>query len=98
MWELDQGFVLPVMTQFLSNLSQYIVVDDCRSKLVAPSGVRSDSGKYFGSAVVPPVHRGAFIHTEERFLRLCGRLHLSNRCAIKPSNRIVCGLTCGELN
>ena len=28
------GSVLSVLTQFLSNRSQYVVVDDCRSKLV----------------------------------------------------------------
>ena len=30
------GSVLPVLTQFFSNRSQYIVVDGCRSKLVNP--------------------------------------------------------------
>ena len=29
-----RGSVLSVLTQFLSNRSQYVVVDDCRSKLL----------------------------------------------------------------
>ena len=29
------GSVLPILTQFLSNLSQHVVVDGCRSKLVS---------------------------------------------------------------
>ena len=33
LWELE-GSVLSVLTQFLSNRSQYVVVDGCRSKLV----------------------------------------------------------------
>ena len=28
------GFVLPLMTQFLSNRSQYVLVDSCQNKLV----------------------------------------------------------------
>ena len=39
------GSVLSVLTQFLSNLSQYVVVDVCRSKLVnLVSGVPQGSG------------------------------------------------------
>ena len=41
------GSVLPVLTQFLSNRLQYVVVDGCRSKLV--NVVRGASGKCFGS-------------------------------------------------
>ena len=38
------GSVLSVMTQFLSNRSQYVVVDGCWSKLVnVVSGVRQES-------------------------------------------------------
>ena len=38
------GSVLSVLPQFLSNLSQYVVVDGCRSKLVnVVSGVPQES-------------------------------------------------------
>ena len=64
------GSVLSVQTEFLSNRSQYIMVDGCRSKLF--NGVMDASGKCFGSAVVPLVHRGGFIYTSgKQDLRLC---------------------------
>ena len=37
----------------------------------------------FGSAVVHPVHRGAFIHSGKQALRLCWRLHV---VAVMPSS------------
>ena len=37
------GSVLSVLTQFLSNRSQHVMVDDCRSKLVDVSGVPQGS-------------------------------------------------------
>ena len=40
----DGGLVLSVLTQFLSNRSQYVMVDGCRSKLVnVVSGVPQGS-------------------------------------------------------
>ena len=40
------GYVLSILTQFLSNRSQHIMVDGCRSKLVDVSGV--PQGSVFG--------------------------------------------------
>ena len=37
------GFVLSILTQFLLNRSQHIMVDGCRSKLVDVSGVPQGS-------------------------------------------------------
>ena len=49
------GSVLSMLTQFLSNRSQQVLVDGCRSKLVnVVSGVPQGS--------VPPVHVGAFFY------------------------------------
>ena len=57
------GSVLSVLTQFLSNRSQYVLVDGCRSKLVnVVSGVAREC---FGPVVVPPVHLGSFFHFGE---------------------------------
>ena len=44
-----------LLTQFLSNRSQHVTVDDCWSKLVnVVSGV--PQGFFFGPIIVPPVH------------------------------------------
>ena len=50
-------------SQFLSNRSQYVVVDGCRSKLVneVSGTVRSASVKCSGSAIVLLAHREAFL-------------------------------------
>ena len=58
------GSVLSILTPFLSNRSQQIMVDGCRSKLVnVPCvSIMSDAGKCFGPVIVPPVHFGAFFH------------------------------------
>ena len=51
------GSVISILTQFLSNRLQHVMVDGCRSKLVdVVSGVRL----CFGPVIVPPVHSGAF--------------------------------------
>ena len=51
------GSVLSILIQFLSNRSQLVIVDGCRSKLVdVISGVPQ------GSSAVVPVHVGAFFH------------------------------------
>ena len=58
------GSMLSVLTQFLSNRSQYVLVDGCRSKLVdVVSGV--PQGSVFGPVVVPSVHLGTFFHSGE---------------------------------
>ena len=64
------GSVLSVLTQFLSNRSQYVVVDGCRSKLVNAnwSGVNVMSGV---PAVVPLVHCRAFLNSGKQALWLC---------------------------
>ena len=53
--------VLSVLTQFLSNRSQQVMVDDCRSKLVnVVLGVLQ--GSVLGQLLFPPIHFGAFFH------------------------------------
>ena len=60
------GSVLSVLTQFLSNRSQYVLVDGCRSKLVnVVSGVLQGSVLLFLPVVVPSVHLGTFFHSGE---------------------------------
>ena len=55
------GSVQSILTQFLSNRSQQVMVGGCRSKLVnVVSGVLQCS--VFGPVIVPPVHSGAFFH------------------------------------
>ena len=49
-----RGSVLSILTQFLSDRSQYVMVDGCRSKLVnVLSGVQQGS---VGPIIVPPIH------------------------------------------
>ena len=51
--------MLSILTQFLSNRSQHVMVDGCRCKLVnVVLGV--PQGSVFGIVIVPPVHFGAF--------------------------------------
>ena len=53
------GSVLSILTQFLSNRSQYVMVDGCRSKLVDVV-----SGLPQGSVLGPVLfHFGAFFHS-----------------------------------
>ena len=51
------GFVLSILTQFLSNRSQHDMWDGCRSKLGRAVG------QCFGPVIVPPVHFRAFFHS-----------------------------------
>ena len=53
------GSVLSIITEFLLNRSQEVMVDGCRSKLV---NVVSGVPQCFGPVIVPPVHFGAFFH------------------------------------
>ena len=56
------GSVLSILTQFLSNQSQHVMVDGCQSKLVdVVSGV--PQGSVLGPLIVPSVHFGAFFHS-----------------------------------
>ena len=60
------GSVLSVLTQFLSNRLQFVLVDGCRSKLVnVVRCVRSAAGQCFGPVIVPSVHLGTFFHSGE---------------------------------
>ena len=55
------GSVLCILTEFLSNLPQHVIVDGYRSKLVnVVSGVPRQC---FGPVIVPSVHFGAFFHS-----------------------------------
>ena len=64
------GSVLSVLTQFLSNRSQYVLVDGCRSKLVNVVR-RSAAGQCFGPVVVPSVHPGTFFYSGGQANWLC---------------------------
>ena len=56
------GSVLSILTQFLSNRSQHVMVDGCRNKLVnVVSGVPCRA--VFWPVIVPPVHFGAFFYS-----------------------------------
>ena len=56
------GSVFYMLTQFLSNRSQHVLMNGCWSKLVnVVSGVQQ--GSILGPVVVPPAHFGAFIHS-----------------------------------
>ena len=62
------GSVLSVLTQFLSNRTQYVVVDGC--KLVnMVSGV--PQGSVLSSQLFNLVHRRDFIYSGKQALRLC---------------------------
>ena len=57
------GSVLSILTQFLSNRSQHVMVDGCRSKLLnvvsgVPQGV-------FWPIIAPSIHFRAFFHFGE---------------------------------
>ena len=54
------GSVLPILTQFLSNRSQHVLVDGCRSKLVNIV-FRSAAGQCFVPVIVPHVHFRDFL-------------------------------------
>ena len=54
--------VLSILTEFLSNRSQHVMVDGCRSNLVIVlSGVLQ--GSVFVPVIVPSGHFGAFFHS-----------------------------------
>ena len=55
------GSVLYLLTQFLSNRSQHVMVDGHQSKLV--NVVRSIAGQCFRPVIVPLVHFGTVFHS-----------------------------------
>ena len=56
------GSVLSILTQFISNRSQHVMVDGCRSKMVnVVSGV--PQAQCFRPIIVPPLHLGAFFYS-----------------------------------
>ena len=62
--------MLSVLTQFLSNRSQYVVVDGCCCKLVnVVSGV--PQGSILGPKLIPLVHFRAFLYSGKQALWLC---------------------------
>ena len=74
------GSALSILTQFLSNWSQYVMVDGCHGKLVnVISGMKQGS---VGPVIIPPVHFGAFFHSGKLADRLCWLLHFNGCCAI----------------
>ena len=52
------GSVLSISTQFLSNRSQHVMVDGCKSKLV-----NVNTGKCFWPVIVTPIHLGFFFNS-----------------------------------
>ena len=101
--------VLSVLTQFLSNWSQYVVVDGCRSKLA-----NMVSGAPHGSVLDMQLF---LLYITELFSivenKLYGNAEDSTLVAVVPSpgervagsesmnrdlNRVSVGVTCGELN
>ena len=54
------GFVLSILTQFLSNRSHHVVVDGCTINQAGYSCVRSVAGKCFGQVIFSPVHFWSF--------------------------------------
>ena len=64
------GSVMSVLTQILSNQSQYVVADGSRSKLVnVMSGM--PQGSVLGPAVVILAHRLVFLFSGKQAQRLC---------------------------
>ena len=76
------GFsVLSILTQFLSNRSQHVLVEGCRSKLInAMSGVPQES--VFGPVIVPPIHFGAFSILDNKLIAYADN---STLMAVEPS-------------
>ena len=71
-------FVLSILTQLLSNRSQHVMVDGCRSKRY----IRSATWQCFGPVIVPLVHFGAFSILENK---LIGYADDSTLMAVMPS-------------
>ena len=76
------GSVLSILTQFLSDRSQHVMVDGCRSKLVnVVSGV-PHAGQCFGPIIVPPYTSELFSVLENK---LIGYADDSTLIAVVPS-------------
>ena len=80
-----EGSVLSILTQFLSNRSQHVMVDGCQSKLIIVV-CRSAAGKCFGPVIVLPVHFGAFFAFWEN--KLIGYADDSTLMAVVPSSGV----------
>ena len=63
------GFVLSILTQFLSNRSQHVMADDCRSKQVM--SFQECHREVFWLVIVLSVHFGAFFPSRKLAHRLC---------------------------
>ena len=75
------GSVLSVLTQFLSNRSQYVVVDGCRSKLVnVVSGV--PLGSVLGPQLFLLYTAELFSIVENKLYGYAKRLHSGGCCAV----------------
>ena len=75
------GSVLSILTQFLSNRSQHVMVDGCTSKLINVVFGVTQLEQCFGPVIVPTIHLGAFSILENK-LHLCRLLHFDSCCAI----------------
>ena len=86
------GSVLSILTQFLSNRSQHVIVDGCRSKLVDVSRVRQ------GSVLDPSLF---LLYTSELFFilenKLIGYVDDSTLMAVVPSTGVI-GTVADSLN
>ena len=71
-----KGTLLSIFIQFLSNRSQHVIgvnwSTSCQKAL----------RQCFGPVIFPPLHLGAFLHSENQLIALCRLLHLGGCCAI----------------
>ena len=63
LWVLNRGSVLSILTQFILNRSQHVIVDSCRSKLVNDVS-RVPRGNILGR-YCSPIYLGAFPNSGE---------------------------------
>ena len=77
------GSVLSILTPFLSNRSQHVMVDGCRSKLANESGV--PQGSVFGPLLYPLYTSEVFSILENK---LIGYSDDSTLMAVEPSSGV----------